>query len=221
MMIINTKEYLKIKRNKVETIAFHALECMTTHDVATELGVTIRSVQLWVEQGVFDAWKTPGGHRRITRESFTKVALRRTNYGKAHAINDRLKVVIVEDNAEILKLYRMTIESWKLPIDVMYIANGWAGIVGIAQSNPDLLITDLKMPELDGFAVIKAIRSLPEFAQMSIIVVSGMQNSEILDTGSIPNDISIYCKNPIPFMEIKALMEDKLNRKVALVNAYK
>jgi excisionase family DNA binding protein len=220
MMIINTKEYFKKTRNKAEAIAFHALECMTTHDVATELGITIRTVQLWVEQGVFDAWKTPGGHRRITRESFTKVALRRSNYGKSHANNARLKVVIVEDNAEILTLYRMTIECWKLPIDVMYIANGWAGIVGIAQSNPDLLITDLKMPELDGFAVIKAIRGLPEFAHMSIIVVSGMQNSEILDTGSIPNDVSIYCKNPIPFIEIKAFIQDKLNRKLALVNAY-
>lgn len=217
MMIINTKEYLKVTRNKAESIAFQALECMTTHDVATELGVTIRSVQLWVEQGVFDAWKTPGGHRRITRESFTKVALRRTNYGKAHAHNVRLKVVIVEDNVEILTLYRMTIESWKLPIDVMYIANGWAGIVGIAQSNPDLLITDLKMPELDGFAVIKAIRGLSEFAHMSIIVVSGMQSNEILDTGSVPNDISIYCKNPIPFMEIKAFIQDKLNKKASAI----
>ncbi len=219
-MTINKKEYLNVIRNNVDTIAFHALECMTTYDVATELGVTIRTVQLWVEQGVFDAWKTPGGHRRITRASFTKVALRRTNYGKSHAINARLKVVIVEDSAEILTLYRMTIESWKLAVDVMYIANGWAGIVGIAQSNPDLLITDLKMPELDGFAVIKAIRSLPEFAQMSIIVVSGMQNGEISEAGSLPDNVSVYCKNPIPFMEIKALMQDKLNRKVALVNAY-
>ena len=45
---------------------------MTTHDVAKKLGVTIRSVQLWVEQGLLEGWKTPGGHRRITTESFDR-----------------------------------------------------------------------------------------------------------------------------------------------------
>ena len=56
-------------------IALTALNLMTTHDVAKKLGVTIRSVQLWVEQGLLEGWKTPGGHRRITSESFNRFVL--------------------------------------------------------------------------------------------------------------------------------------------------
>ena len=207
----------RMKKSKVT--ALNAQDLMTTFDVAKEFGVTIRSVQLWVEQGILEAWKTPGGHRRILRESFNLFALRRSNYVKAQVKNClRLKIVIVDDNAETLMLYRLTIQSWKLPIDVMYTSNGWAGIISIAQTLPDLLITDLKMPELDGFSVIKAIRGLDEFTNMVIIVVSGISRNEITNYGFIPNNINIFEKNPIPFMKIKALAEEMLSKKSKLVS---
>lgn len=41
----------------------------TTIEVAGLLGMAVRSVQLMVDRGELEAWKTPGGHRRIARES--------------------------------------------------------------------------------------------------------------------------------------------------------
>jgi excisionase family DNA binding protein len=41
----------------------------TTREVALMLGMAVRSVQLMVDRGDLDAWKTPGGHRRISRQS--------------------------------------------------------------------------------------------------------------------------------------------------------
>ncbi len=41
----------------------------TTVEVARRLGLAVRSVQLMVDRGELDAWKTPGGHRRISRAS--------------------------------------------------------------------------------------------------------------------------------------------------------
>ena len=39
---------------------------LTTRQAATLLNVSVRTVQLWVESGVLQAWKTAGGHRRIS-----------------------------------------------------------------------------------------------------------------------------------------------------------
>ncbi|MBY0521377.1 MAG: helix-turn-helix domain-containing protein, partial [Sphingomonas sp.] len=39
----------------------------TTRDAAKILGVSVRSVQVWVEKGLLRAWKTEGGHRRVDR----------------------------------------------------------------------------------------------------------------------------------------------------------
>jgi len=44
----------------------------TTLEVAKILGMAVRSVQLMVDRGDLQAWKTPGGHRRITRESLER-----------------------------------------------------------------------------------------------------------------------------------------------------
>lgn len=41
----------------------------STLEVARMLGMAVRSVQLMVDRGELTAWKTPGGHRRILRES--------------------------------------------------------------------------------------------------------------------------------------------------------
>jgi excisionase family DNA binding protein len=41
----------------------------TTLEVARLLGMSVRSVQLMVDRGELEAWKTSGGHRRIARAS--------------------------------------------------------------------------------------------------------------------------------------------------------
>jgi excisionase family DNA binding protein len=42
---------------------------LSTREAAELLGISLRTAQLWVENGVLLAWKTSGGHRRILRKS--------------------------------------------------------------------------------------------------------------------------------------------------------
>ncbi|WP_419894875.1 helix-turn-helix domain-containing protein, partial [Pseudomonas aeruginosa] len=44
-------------------------EICSTTEAAERLGMAVRSVQLMVDRGELQAWKTPGGHRRILRSS--------------------------------------------------------------------------------------------------------------------------------------------------------
>ncbi len=194
-------------------IALRALDLMTTSDVAKELGVTIRSVQLWVEQGVLEGWKTPGGHRRITRASFSRIAMVQAVHTNAPIDSSRLKVVVVEDDAEMLMLYRLTIDSWGLPIDVVLINNACEGLVSISQNTPDLLITDLIMPEIDGFAMLKVLRASQDFTPMAIVVVTAMTPQEIVDKGGLPKNIRMYGKTPVPFWEMRELMQGLIDKK--------
>jgi len=185
---------------------------MTTSDVAKALGVTVRSVQLWVEQGALEGWKTPGGHRRITRASFEKF---NANIGPTeNKATARLNVVVVEDSLAMQKLYRMTIESWQLPIDVKFVSNGCEGIIYVSQHMPDLLITDLKMPEMDGFTMLKSLRDVDDFSRMAIVVVTGMQAQEIEEKGGLPKGVRLYGKSPVPFWEMRELMQGLIDRKL-------
>lgn len=199
--------------------ALSALDLMTTSDVARELGVTVRSVQLWVEQGALEGWKTPGGHRRITRESFNRlVKSRANNRSPSSGDTTDLRVVIVEDDSALLMLYRKSIETWKLPISLECLISAVEALISISKSPPDLLVTDLRMPEMDGFALLESIRKTDIFSRMAVVVVTGLQPDEIEKHGGLPKGVRLYGKSPIPFWEMKEFIQGLIDKKQALVD---
>ena len=58
---------------------------ITTREAARRLGVSLRTAQLWTENGLLDAWKTEGGHRRIRAESVDRVMRQIPWHFHAHA----------------------------------------------------------------------------------------------------------------------------------------
>ena len=198
-------------------IALTALNLMTTHDVAKKLGVTIRSVQLWVEQGLLEGWKTPGGHRRITSESFNRFVLsQEINLESTGFINTQLRIIAVEDNKAMLKLYDNTVNSWQLPIKLDCFNNAFEALINITKSTPDVLIIDLNMPGMDGFAMLEALNKSNILNNLAVIVISCLSNEEILSRGGLPARVRIYNKDQIPFAEMKEFINGLLDNKKTL-----
>ncbi len=197
-----------------QKLALKALDLMTTSDVAKELGVTIRSVQLWVEQGALEGWKTPGGHRRITRASFNRMTASRASQKKSHpSDSSKLQVLIIENDEATQSLYRQTIKTWGLAVDVKIMANACEALIAVGLQVPDLLMTDLSLSEIDGLSMIKALRNNDAFSDMGIVAITKLSADEIAAKGSLPKRVRLYSKNPIPFWEMKELMAGLIERK--------
>lgn len=197
-------------------IALTALNVMTTHDVAKKLGVTIRSVQLWVEQGLLDGWKTPGGHRRITAESFNRfVSSNEIDIKPDEVIDPQFIVVVVEDNEAVLKMHTYTIQSWQLPISLKCYNNVFEALINITQNIPDVLLIDLNMPGMDRFAMLEALHKTNILNKLGVIVISGLSDEEITIRGalSLPPRSRIYNKDQIPFAEMKEFLRGLIDNK--------
>ena len=197
-----------------QKLALKALDLMTTSDVAKELGVTIRSVQLWVEQGALEGWKTPGGHRRITRASFNRMSANRASQKKTqqpdHGI---LQVLIIEKDGVTQSLYRQTIKSWAMAVDLKIIAHPIEALIQLSLQTPDLLMTDLTLGEIDTLAMLKVLRGNDAFNDMGIVAVTNLSADDIAAKGSLPKRVRLYSKQPIPFWEMKELMAGLIERK--------
>lgn len=191
---------------------YDSTEYCTTREAAKILGISVRTAQLWVENGMLDAWKTEGGHRRISLTSVERVR----HLGKDQAPPpdefNNLSILVVEDDNILLKLYRMRMESWGLPITLATAHNGVEGLILVGRLSPDLLITDLNMPELDGFGMIRTLTRSPFREGMQIVVVTGLDQAEIEANGSIPEDIKVLPK-PVPFAELRSICEKLLARR--------
>jgi len=74
-------------------------EFYSTIEAAKLLGVSVRTVQLWVENGSLEAWKTAGGHRRIVAKSVDDYI--RANQTSAPDSSNKMRVLVVEDNPSL------------------------------------------------------------------------------------------------------------------------
>ena len=93
-------------------------ETCSTREAALALGISVRTAQIWVEEGRLKAWKTPGGHRRILRTSVDEVLARRR--AELAIPVHRFEILVVEDDPvqrEMLKKHVEKDEAMK-PEDI-------------------------------------------------------------------------------------------------------
>ena len=176
---------------------------LSTREAAHRLGVSLGTVQNMVEGGVLEAWKTAGGHRRIPVSAVDNLLSRRQQTSLPATSGDgRIEVLIAEDSPTLLSLYQLTMSKWDIPLNVRAVNNGFDGLLEVGKLVPDVLITDLMMPGMDGFEMIRRLRTHDDLGQMDIIVISALGPDEIRDQGGLPADVTVFAK-PIPFHELK------------------
>ena len=198
---------------------YNAADFCSTKEAAAVLGVSHRTVQLWVESGTLQAWRTAGGHRRITLESVNRLVEGRRVAIAAHApppaapvapASSTRRVLVVDDDPLMLRLYELEMAGWGMDLDVVKANNGFEALIRIGEERPDQLVSDLNMPGMDGFRMIRTLREDSGSAGMSMIVVSGLDRATIKAMG-LPADIPVFPK-PVPFGELRAAVEHGLAR---------
>jgi excisionase family DNA binding protein len=181
----------------------------TTREAASLLGVAVSTVQLWVESGLLQAWKTAGGHRRILRASVEaqlrkNPVLPRSQVERRVRSRRRLRIMVLEDDPTLLLLYQAKLAQWPMAPDVVVFDNAVASLVAIGRTPPDLLVMDLHMPGLDGFDMLRVLHRAPEVSNTTIVVVSGLDGATIEQRGGVPSGIEVLPK-PVPFDRLLAI----------------
>jgi excisionase family DNA binding protein len=193
---------------------------VTTNHAANILGVAPKTIQVWVEKGIIKAWKTGGGHRRISQNSLNAILHQREEDLQGKKREQSLELLVVEDDSVLATVYQSMVKSWPFPVDLTAVETGFDALLHIGRKAPDMIITDLAMPNMDGFAMIKALREKPELDGIPIIVVTALSAEKISNLGGIPEGIPVFRKPP-PADQLQDLAQERaesigiLNKRVA------
>ena len=122
-------------------------------------------------------------------------------------VSGALRVLVVEDDELMLELYQCQFEIWALPVVCSWMSSAADVLQGIDQLRPDLLITDLSMPGMDGQQMLREIESRPLHAAMQIIVVSGLLPEQINAQGGLSARMEVL-KKPVDFAWLKRRVAD-------------
>lgn len=180
--------------------------CGTTY-AAGLLGLSVATVQSLVEKGEIEAWKTMGGHRRIALHSINSFLEKNNRRAmvKPPAEQSGLRVLIVEDDDATRELFQLEFEAWSLPIDCTVMSSGLEAMMDIASMRPDLLITDLVMPGVDGFELLKAMKRNVELIHMQVVVITGLPAQAFEARGGLPEG-SFLLRKPVNFDWLQGFM---------------
>jgi len=155
-------------------------EVFTTGEAAEVCQVSQQTIIRCFDAGRIRGFRVPGSRfRRIPRDSL--VAFMKDNGIPLDRLSSgRSRVLLVDDDAEIVNLFSDALKR-DGRFEVRTAMTGYEAGIATQEFNPDLIILDYMLPDINGNVVCKTIRQNPQFAHMKIIFVSGVVNRDEIE----------------------------------------
>lgn len=219
-------------KTQIETAAsLPERDQVSTIEAARILGLAVRSVQLMVDRGELQAWKTPGGHRRISRDSINqwrdseRTTLRTPNAADAHSANtepfksnDRTtsggRVLLIEDSTHFQNLVKLLLAQGFPNVELKVASDAISGLAMTGEFQPDVLLVDILLPGIDGATLITSLRSNPRFQAMQLIVITSLDARQLAPYAFALQGVQVIHKPKI-VAELPALLAQKLGSRNA------
>lgn len=91
------------------------------------------------------------------------------------------RIMVVDDSATTRRFVAFALRACGL--QVLTAADGQDALEKLAAIPVDLVITDLNMPKLDGFGLVRALREDGDYAALPVIILSSLSKQEDIDRG--------------------------------------
>jgi two-component system cell cycle response regulator DivK len=110
------------------------------------------------------------------------------------------KILIVDDNPDVREVLRCQLEM--LGYLVISAENGYTGIAKAIAEQPDLILMDIMMPEMDGWQASRAVRDNPETKDIPILAATAMCRRADLNA-CLEAGCNGYIVKPFTMIELK------------------
>ncbi len=166
----------------------------TTVEVARRLGVSLQTVQRWVDSGRLQAWKTLGGHRRIDAGSAEQLFASQRGAGMPQRKAAPSAVLVVDDNP-VEREWLAEVVRQLLPEAAIETAeDGFQALTHVGRIRPALVVTDVQMPKMDGFAMIRHLCADPAIRPQALVAVSAYAREDLDRLGTLPAEVHFFRK---------------------------
>ncbi len=128
-------------------------------------------------------------------------------YNPASGDNIHQSVLIVDDEPMARTLLRLMLV--RAGFHVAEAEDGFDALEKVRKNQPDVILLDVMMPGMDGFAVCETLRSEPATAELPIIMLSAKTDLDSINKG-LRAGATIYLTKPISPEELTQHVKDAL-----------
>lgn len=164
--------------NKKMSFITTNLTVFTVNQVSELLQVSPQTIVNWIEAGRLEAYRTPGGHRRIKKSDLEEFVKKHHMpvFGLSSDLDEkgskRKKILVVDDDEVIVQTITAGLEEDPHEYEVISAADGFEAGLQVSHFRPDMMILDIMMPNIDGYEVCRKLKSSAETKHVKIIVLS-------------------------------------------------
>lgn len=151
---------------------------LTSHQVSTLLQVNPSSVNKWISEGRIQAFRTPGGHRRIRTTDLVEF-LAAHDMPIPRDLDARRRLLVVDDDKHYLASLKRLAKSHASMVDLEVAVNGIDALIRVGSFQPHLIVLDVFMPHVDGIEVCRRLKANDETSSIDILVSSGKLTSAL------------------------------------------
>ncbi|RLC59335.1 MAG: DNA-binding response regulator [Chloroflexi bacterium] len=119
-----------------------------------------------------------------------------------------MKVLVVDDEPDMLKVITWSLNFQEPDWEVLTASEGEQALELVAQENPDIVLLDVAMPEMDGFEVLQEIR---RFSDVPVIMVT-VREGELDKVRGLELGADDYVTKPFGHLELLARIRAVLRR---------
>jgi DNA-binding response OmpR family regulator len=96
-----------------------------------------------------------------------------------YVLSETMRILFVDDDPILREFAVVNLATEHASVETA--ADGAEALATIRRAAPDIVLLDLETPNLDGFAVLKALRAAPEHRELPVIVVTGREDVDAVD----------------------------------------
>ncbi len=170
--------------------------------IAKQCNVSRTTVYRWIVNGHLNAYSLPSGHYRVRPEDLAEF---RQTFNIPHdqipdadtnapsVDEDQLRVLIADDHPDMVMVLRKVVERFLPGAKIHEAVNGVDTCISVGTVKPQLLLLDIMMPGMDGFAVLQELLRRDELAGSKIIIVSAYEPFDRVAALADTHDQVVHC----------------------------
>ncbi|MEG4941520.1 response regulator [Microcoleus sp. F4-D5] len=130
------------------------------------------------------------------------------------AVYNRPLVLAVDDNHDNLELLTQILDLFGC--ECVAVVDGYAALSAAVDRNPDLIVLDICLPDIDGIELVSLIKQNPDLIDIPIVAITALAKTEdrdrILEAGCVA-----YLSKPFNIKDLEAIIRYHLNFQPFLV----
>jgi excisionase family DNA binding protein len=156
-------------------------EHLSLGKVAKRCNVSRTTVYRWIIGGHLKAYSLPSGHFRVKPADLQEFC---RSFGmpdvlqggvRRKAVGNKLNILIADDHPDVVLLLRKVTERYLPDAAIHEAVNGVDTCIAVGTLQPHIMLLDIMMPGMDGFAVLQELLRRPELSESRVVIVSAYE----------------------------------------------